>query len=256
MRPLIIALLITIAVILAVMLLGAPTGFATYKFDKLTVSGGHALLTQTFSPNGDGVADYVSVYASGKCGNGKNAVVGIKSTTGACDAAHMGSFIKSAPSTWTCYQTSCEFSGPFTWDGTDPKNNNALQPDGTYCIQSGCYAPSGASGVDGASADKIVTITLNRKAYPAKSTYVNGVVCGSKPTCKGSKTLNMMSGCDKTPTQNAGNRCNGKDDTCLKQDTGSCRFNGVTCLYDSNYCCKPVTGNGVCQATTVAAVPK
>jgi len=241
MKELSIALLI-VAAVFVVSFVAGPTGFATYKFDKLTVSGGHALLTQTFSPNGDGVADVVYASASGKCASGKGSGIGIYDSSGTLLASRTG---------FVCIATSCEYSGTLPWNGRDPTSGKAYS-DGTYTVRSGCWPNGNPSAI---SNDKTVTITLKSKLYPAKSTYTNGVVCGSKPTCKGSKTLNMMSGCAKTSTQNAGNRCSGKDDTCVKSDTGSCRFDGVKCLYDSNYCCKAVDGVGVCQATAVAAVP-
>jgi hypothetical protein len=250
MRPLIIALLITVAVILAVMFFGTSTGFTVYKFDKLSVSGQHALLTpQTFSPNWDGTADVVHVTVSGSCNNNKYSALGIFSTDGTCATGTLTS-IASVVSEKPCSTLSgyCNFNGYMHWNGT--YSSNARVPDGSYCVISGCTSGT----AEQTSRDKVIQINVNSKLYPAKSTYVNGVVCGSKPTCKPSY-FGAMNGCSKTATQNAGNRCNAKDDTCLKQDTGSCRFNGVTCLYDSNYCCKPVTGTGVCQATIVTAVP-
>ena len=250
MRPLITALLITVAVILAVLLFGAPTGFTTYKFDKLSVSGAHVLLTpQTFSPNWDRTADIVSVTVSGACNNYKYSVLGIFSTDGTCAAGTLTS-IASVVSDKPCSTLAgyCNFNGYMNWNGTYSSNQRV--PDGKYCVISGCT--SGTAELN--SRDKVIEININSKAYPAKSTYVNGPVCGTKPKCSlQTSYFGWGTGCGKTATQNAGNRCNANSDTCLKQDTGSCKKNYGPA--GNVVSCDPVSGVGICQATAVASVP-
>ena len=240
MKELLVALLI-VAAVTVVSYADTPTGFATYKFDKLTVSGGHPFLTQTFSPNGDGAADYVSASASGKCGQGYGSGIGVYDSSGNLIKSNTG---------YVCVPNSCEYSGTLAWNGKNPDTGKAYM-DGTYYVKSGCWKNGNPAVI---SADKTVAITLNSKLYPASINYIvsGGVACGTKPTCKLEKNwAGWGTGCKKTVTQNTIAWCNGKTDTCLGSDTGSCKANkGRLGNVES---CTQISGIGICQAT--AALP-
>jgi len=249
MRPLIIALLITVAAMLAVLLVGAPTGFAVGKFNDVSVSGTHPLIKpSTFSPNGDGEADTIIVHAkSGSptiCGSGKTAVVGIApTTTGACTAAGIGNYtVKVTGPKCIPY---CTLDITVKWDGTNPTTKQKY-PDGTYCIKSGCY--DSAKDANSASADKIIEIKMNSKLYPSLANYQasGGPACGMKPKCSLQTGFGGWgTGCGKTATQNAAAWCK-SGDTCLAQDNGSCKANkGWAGNVES---CDPVSGIGICQS--------
>jgi|GEM_PF-6654071 len=236
MKELLIAIIIT-AVVFLISYFAGPTGYATYTMNKLTVSGGHALLTQTFSPNGDGVADIVYTSSSGKCAKGYAAGIGIYDSS--------DSIITGQVSNNLCLTNGCDYSGSTSWNGKDPSSGNYVS-DGTYTVRSGCW--QGGTDASVISKDKIVTITLNKKLYPSSINY-NGVACGTKPTCNLQTGFGGWgTGCGKTTTQNAMAWCNSKDDTCVKSDTGSCKKNYGWA--GNVVSCDAVSGTGVCQAKT------
>jgi hypothetical protein len=240
MRPLISAFLITAVVFAIAFLANGATGYAVVGPPKITgVSGYKPLNTNAFSPNGDGIADTITITASGECARTEAIrMILYKGVQNSCNI----DFSKPVPILFdtTGYHNYCS-SGPSvctesltaTWNGKDA--NGKYVSDGLYCISIGCQSnnfPSDGTGV-----------SVTSKLYYAKSTN-NGDKCGKSVKCNPGYFLGAMKSCGTVRTDL---KCN-SGDTCQGSDSGSCKFDGWKCnLGNGDYCCKAVGGGGVCQ---------
>jgi len=144
------------------------------------------------------------------------------------------------------------------WNGFDysipqPANPpNYAAKSGDYCVIGGAaqYSSLGDYDVDAGWEKTLndksksilarIPITINNAAY-ATSKDNTGAVCGKTVACKRSGSLGEK--CKETPTDL---KLKGKNDACIAQNSGKCKFDNWKCTFgDSSYCCKASGGWGV-----------